>query len=321
MRLEIYLPAHAQEQQEAQAIISGAQQIAGLEVAVIPIGNGDLRAFYAGAVPIYLLDGALLAAGHPPPDTLLAYLRQRSQSPETARPMAAPAEQPHPFASSLLYEDVFRDLSQDDLNALSARMWPRSYAREQLIYRQGGDAAELFLLRQGRVELYHLTRHGKRLKLGVIRPGMFFGEAAMLGRTTYLATAEVVEAAQVLAMGRAAFDQLLREQPTIARYLVLALSRRLLLSELRLVGFAYYDAPTRVATELMSLSQEEHTTLLPITHQELGERCGLLRETVTKALDTFQEQGLVELHRGRIVLRDVAGLRALLEEQQREQNV
>ena len=310
MRLEVYLPAHAQEQQEAQAIISAARQIAGLEVSVAQVGENDVRAFYAGAVPIYLLDGEVLASGHPPPDALLTALRQRMQAASMRRPAAEEV-----FPSTLLQRGVFRDLNADDLAALSERMWPRSYAREQLIYRQGTDAAELFLLRQGRVELYHLTRQGKRLKLGQVRPGMFFGEAAMLGRTIYLATAEAAEPCQVLALGRAAFDSLLREQPTVARYLVLVLSRRLLLSELRLVGFAYHDAPTRVAAELMSLSQEEQATLLPITHQELGERCGLLRETVTKALDMFQDQGLVELHRGRILLRDIDGLREMLEEQ------
>lgn len=318
MRLEVYLPAQAQEQEEAQTIISEARQIAGLEVMVTRIGEGDLRSFYAGAVPIYLLDGEVLAAGHPPPGALLEALRQRAR---TAAPVSRPAAVDELAASSFWHVDVFRDLHADDLAALSLRMWPRSYAKEQRIYRQGADAAELFLLRQGRVELYHLTRQGKRLKLGQVRPGMFFGEAAMLARTIYLSNAEAVEPSQVLALGRAAFDHLLREQPTIARYLVTALSRRLLLSELRLVGFAYHDAPTRVAAELVALSREEQTTLLPITHQELGERCGLLRETVTKTLDTFQDQGLVELHRGRIMLRDVTGLRGLLEEQPGEKSL
>ncbi|HEY7358749.1 MAG TPA: Crp/Fnr family transcriptional regulator [Ktedonobacterales bacterium] len=313
MRFEVYLPAQAAGEQEAQTIINGARQIAGLDVAVMQVGSESLQDFFAGVAPIYLLDDELLASGHPPPDALLSHLRQRVSSPSVQ-----PA-QAHPVAASLLFVDVFRDLSQQDLAVLSARMWPRSYMRGQIIYRQGAEAVELFLLRQGRVELYHLTRQGKRFKLGHIRPGMFFGEAAMLGRTIYVSTAEAAEPVQVSALGRAAFDQLLREQPTIAGYLVMALSRRLLLSELRLVGFAYHDAPTRVASELMSLKQEEQATLLPITHQELGERCGLLRETVTKTLDTFQERGLVELHRGRIVLRDVEGLQALLEESPREE--
>jgi CRP-like cAMP-binding protein len=39
---------------------------------------------------------------------------------------------------------------------------------------------------------------------------------------------------------------------------------------------------------------------------------GALRETVTKILDEFQTDGLVELRRGRVVVRDPARLRARL---------
>jgi len=41
---------------------------------------------------------------------------------------------------------------------------------------------------------------------------------------------------------------------------------------------------------------------------------GALRESVTKVLDDFQKAGLVELGRGRVILRDVVGLQARLEE-------
>jgi hypothetical protein len=41
---------------------------------------------------------------------------------------------------------------------------------------------------------------------------------------------------------------------------------------------------------------------------------GALRESVTKVLDDFQRAGLVELGRGRVILRDVAGLQSHLDE-------
>jgi len=41
---------------------------------------------------------------------------------------------------------------------------------------------------------------------------------------------------------------------------------------------------------------------------------GALRESVTKVLDDFQQDGLLELGRGRVTLRDVAGLQSRLEE-------
>jgi Crp-like helix-turn-helix protein len=41
---------------------------------------------------------------------------------------------------------------------------------------------------------------------------------------------------------------------------------------------------------------------------------GALRESVTKVLDDFQREGLVELGRGRVILRDVVGLQSRRDE-------
>jgi CRP-like cAMP-binding protein len=304
MWLEIYFPYQYPDQQEAQAIIEQAQQIPGLQVTAHVVGAGDLCDFFVGAVPIYLLDGQLLAAGHPPPELLLSSLRQRAQTTSPAKRMPArPA----------LVLDVFRDLSPQEITTLNGRIRLRKYAKGEAIYWQGDKAHELFLLRKGRVELYHLTRHGKRLQLAVMQPGTFFGEMSLLRDKPRFDTAEVVQEAHVAAISRGEAEQIIREQPDFALFLVKELSRRLQLSDLRQVSLAYHDVSTRLATELLHLSRQERGVLLPITHQELGERSGLLRETVTKMLDTFQEEGLVELHRGKISLRNVAGLEALLE--------
>ncbi len=306
MRLEIYLPHHYPDRQEALDLVRQAEQIAGLQVVVRSIGTDDLRDFFAGAMPIYLLDGQLVAAGHPPPEALLAFLRQSVQnSPRATDRAAAPPGD--------LLRDVFRSLGQEGMAALSSDVRLKSYVKGQRIFLQGEAADALYLLRQGRVELYHLTRHGKRLKLGVMRAGMIFGEACVLSGGVRYATAEVVEAAQVAAIDRAEVERLIRAEPDFALYLVKELSRRLQLSNWRLVTLAYADVSTRLAAELLHVSQEERATLLPITHQELAERSGLLRETVTKTLDAFQEEGLVELHRGQVRLRDVRALRTLLE--------
>ncbi len=309
MRLEVYLPHQYPDRQEALNLIKQAEQIAGLQVVARSIGSGDLRDFFAGAMPIYLLDGQLLAAGHPPPEALLSYLRQSVQNSSRATDRAAVQREPSIDA----LRNVFRNLGQEELAALSSDVRLKSYARGARIFLQGEPVDAMYLLRQGRVELYHLTRHGKRLKLGVMRPGMIFGEACVLVGGVRYATAEVVEAAQAIAIERAEVERLIREEPDFALYLAKELSRRLRLSNWRLVTLAYADVSTRLAAELLHVSQEERATLLPITHQELAERSGLLRETVTKTLDAFQEEGLVELHRGQVRLRDVHGLRTLLE--------
>src|SRR5215470_8548475 len=137
MRFEIYLPYQYPDEQEALDLMNQAEQIAGLEVALRRVGTGDVRDFFAGAMPIYLLDGRLLAAGHPPPKEVLATLRRLM----TEKP------------ATRLLRDVFGDVSQEKLATLSPQLHLEEYGKGQRIYIQGEAADVMYLLRRGRVEL------------------------------------------------------------------------------------------------------------------------------------------------------------------------
>ncbi|HEU5228683.1 MAG TPA: Crp/Fnr family transcriptional regulator, partial [Ktedonobacteraceae bacterium] len=186
----------------------------------------------------------------------------------------------------------------------------RTFAKGRFIYRQGEPARELFLLKQGQVQLARLTTAGKRIGLALIRPGMFFGAVPQGDEARQVCFAEVIEDAQVGVLGAVAVKQIISEQPAVTSLIISDLIQQIQLLVERLEAFAFYDAPTKLVIELLRLAHEKHTTKLAITHQQLGELTGLLRETVTKLLDAFQQEGLVELHRGQIVLRDMAGLHA-----------
>lgn len=81
----------------------------------------------------------------------------------------------------------------------------------------------------------------------------------------------------------------------------------------RLEELAYRSVPARIAAVLLHLAREQHHAI-PITHQELGEMVGVLRETVTSVLGEFQRAGLVQLQRGQIRVSDQEGLLQQLEE-------
>ena len=82
--------------------------------------------------------------------------------------------------------------------------------------------------------------------------------------------------------------------------------------EARLEELAYRSVPARIAAVLLRLSEGRSGEPVLITHQELGDMIGALHESVTKVLDDFQRAELVELSRGRIILRDVVGLQSRL---------
>lgn len=215
----------------------------------------------------------------------------------------------------LLTMDIFRDLQSDEVHAFEHQTVMRTCPKGQIVYAQEDRAEALFLLKRGQVHLYRLTPAGKRLELAVLGPGTFFGEMPLLGESLRHTYAEVTEEALVCVMSRTDIERLIRQHPQVALRMIEVMGKRLANREERLEELAYRHVPARIAAVLLRLSQQQPGATVCLTHQELGAMIGALRETVTASLDEFQHAGLVTLGRGKILVRDIAGLRGYLEEE------
>ncbi len=325
MRLEIYMSDENSEYQEPLLIAEQASQIPGLEVAVIKVDDPDQLIASFGKAPAYLLDSQIVSLEPSTWKSFLIRLRKQAKAHLREHPPPSPTKGQRAEDSSrlsshnasenghlLLTIDIFRDLREEDLHALYRQMTQQVYCKGQIIYLQEERAEGLYLMTQGRVQIYRLTASGKRLELATIRAGTFFGEELLFGDAVHYASAEAVEDTILGVMSRAALAQVIQAWPIVALRMINELSRRIALSAARLEELAYQNAPARLAAELLRLSQGHNDATIAITHQELGEITGMLRETVTKMLNEFRADGLVELRRGRIFLRDVARLQRLL---------
>jgi CRP/FNR family transcriptional regulator, cyclic AMP receptor protein len=214
----------------------------------------------------------------------------------------------------MLTMDIFCDLEPEAMATFEQQTEMRTCRKGQILYSQEDRAEVLFLLKHGRVQLYRLTPTGKRLEVAVIEPGTFFGEMPLLGESLRHTFAEAAEDSLICVMSRADIEGLMRKRSEVALRMIEVLGRRLALCEARLEEMAYRSVPARIAAVLLRLSQGQNGEVVSITHQELGDMIGALRESVTKVLDDFQRAGLVELGRGRVIPRDVVGLQSHLDE-------
>ncbi len=214
----------------------------------------------------------------------------------------------------LLTMEIFRDLQPEAVHAIEHQTFMRSCTKGQILYSQNDRAEALFLLKRGQVHLYRLTPGGKHLELAIIGPGTFFGEMPLLGESLRHAYAEVTEEALVCVMSRTDVERLVATHPSVALRMIEAMGKRLAAQEDRLEELAYRHVPARLAAVLLRLSENQSETTIPLTHQELGDMIGALRETVTPILNDFQRHELVTLGRGRIIVHDIQGLQAYLEE-------
>lgn len=163
---------------------------------------------------------------------------------------------------------------------------------------------ELLLIGEGVVEIWH-THHDYLVK--ELRAGVLFGEMTLLGQTMFGTKAIVgTEGAAVSIMDADAAKEWIKANPVS---ILEKLGHRLAEIETHHYRSSFQLADSRVAALLLELVGEG-STVEGLTHEEIGEKVGLYRETVTNVLQAMKVGKLIEIGRKRITIIDK---RALLE--------
>jgi signal transduction histidine kinase len=89
------------------------------------------------------------------------------------------------FFRNRLFEGIDRDL----LERIAGEMLVSSFAREEVIFREGDRGDVLYLVGEGAVKISKRGRGGQEETLGFIEPGNFFGEMSLLDGEPRSATA------------------------------------------------------------------------------------------------------------------------------------
>ena len=210
--------------------------------------------------------------------------------------------------------DIFQDLSEAEIEEIDRATTLTRARKGRILYMPEDTSEVLFLLKQGQVQLYRISPDGKKLVIATLGPGAVFGEMALIGQGMHNTFAEVTEESVICVMSRDDVERLLMTKPQVALRIFEVLGQRLRDAETRLEEIAFKGIPARLASLLLHLSEQEGgDTITGLTHQDLGEQIGTYRETTTQTLNTFKAQGLIDIGRKRIAIRDRSGLRQIAE--------
>jgi CRP-like cAMP-binding protein len=215
---------------------------------------------------------------------------------------------------------LFTDLDDDELQALIGIARKRDLAKSAIIFYEADPGTSCGVLLTGKVKIVvNSTHDGREHILGILGPGDVFGEMSLIDGEPRSATAVAVEASETLMVPRENFLSLLNRQPGIAPKLLLVLCRRLRQTDRHVESLAFLSAPGRVARLLLDMSreatpskQEDGGFETHMTRQDMANRTGTSRETLTRVLMDYQDRGLIRIDRQRFIVRDEERLRALV---------
>jgi CRP/FNR family cyclic AMP-dependent transcriptional regulator len=210
---------------------------------------------------------------------------------------------------------AFETLGETDLQRVAEVAVPRSFGRQQVIFREGDDSDTCYVVRTGQVRAVREHPDGRTITLARFGPGDIFGELAMFDDEKRSATVEVVEDTEVVGILGSDMRRLMREHPDIAPKLVISLGRRLREANERLARQSFQTVQSRVAVVLSDLVEQSRDgdgrsrdVLLRITQADIAQLAGSSRESASRFLATLERAGVLTQGRGRIVVHDPAAL-------------
>jgi CRP/FNR family cyclic AMP-dependent transcriptional regulator len=204
---------------------------------------------------------------------------------------------------------MFAELSDSDLDSLAQLASRRHYARETPIFFEHEEGDSFFMILKGRVKVTILGDDGREVILSMLGTGDVFGEMALLDDEPRSATAIAVEDCDLLSLQRSEFDGVVKSRASISAGLIKVLSARLRKANHQISTLALLDVYGRVARVLMEMARDEGRRLRDgriafrrATHQEIANRIGTTRETVTRMMKDLERQGLIHVESKEFVL-------------------
>jgi CRP-like cAMP-binding protein len=153
----------------------------------------------------------------------------------------------------------------------------------------------------------------------MLRPGDTFGEVSVFDLGTHQSAAEALEDCRVLFVPARSLFRVLGEHPEVGFKLLKHFARRLHSFAELIEQISLQTVQQRVARYIyMSATIEGEACREGIvirrsmTQRELAALVGSVREVVGRTMRVLEEDGLVEIRRTDILVRDIAGLGRLL---------
>lgn len=171
------------------------------------------------------------------------------------------------------------------------------------VVREGDVADRLFLIREGRVRVYHADDAGKEIELNVLGPGEYFGEL-LLGSQVRTATVKALTAVRLSVITREVFEQVVARRPDVAFHVIQTLIARVKALTEDVGGLALLDVYGRLAALLThSAVPVAEVRVAPfMSQQTIAQRLGASRSMINKLMNGLIVGGYIEVSRQRIVL-------------------
>jgi CRP/FNR family cyclic AMP-dependent transcriptional regulator len=205
----------------------------------------------------------------------------------------------------------FAGLDERQLSRVAAVARRQTFARGAFLLMEGEPCRIVYLVARGRVRVSKVSAEGREQVLALLGPGDGLNLVPLFDGAPNPASAQALTEVEVYTFTSADFLDLVSEVPQVARNVLADFAGKLRRLVELVEDLSFRTVSSRLARFLLTPG-----TALPGRHwtqEEIAAYLGTVREMVGRVLRAWQDEGLVRVERGRVVVLD----REMLEEKAR----
>jgi len=223
--------------------------------------------------------------------------------------------------SAIARVSIFSKLSQTDIEDLTKIAMAKKYAPDKAVFFQGDPSDSLYILVKGSVKVAQASEDGHEKILDILGPGEIFGEFAMLDGHPRSATVTTCEPTELALISRSEFRDFVSTRPEILWKVLASLCERVRKTSTDMLELSSREVPYRLLAALSQLA-EKHGQVAADGSCLIGGNFGIndlvamvgsSREIVSRLLHRYQEEGLIELGKNKLIIPDPKALARAIE--------
>jgi len=196
---------------------------------------------------------------------------------------------------------------KDVLQSIAEGRNVNKYKRKQVIYSEGNHPGRLYYVISGKVKVYKTNDDGKELVTELFSPGDFLGHVALLEGGLYRDTAQALEDTALATIPKDDFEELVNNNREVSHKFIQLLAKNISDKENQLIGIAYNSLRKKVAEALVTLHKKynvnnEDKFEIHINRGSLASIAGTATESLIRTLTDFNEEKLIEMKTGGIII-------------------
>jgi CRP/FNR family transcriptional regulator, anaerobic regulatory protein len=211
---------------------------------------------------------------------------------------------------------IFKYLTEVEKQQILNTSITKTYLKGEMIFSTLTSSSNLWVVNTGKVKLSKISSEGKEQIIQILHPGEFLGDLSLFSQEPMQSNAFALQKTEICIINGHDIKQAIRQNPDIAIKFLEVYSKRITKAEQMIEQIGIHDIETRIAKTILQEADHLNSTdiTLPYSKTDFASMIGTTRETLSRKLSKFQDQGWIKLSGQRhITILDQDSLEELLQ--------